>query len=130
MKIRLGLLVSIIAMTVSSVFAQNPTERFLNSIDDLMKIESIAFGDRSDGEIIERIKENVRGKLRDPDSAEFRRVNLTREEDAIYACGQVNAKNAFGGYTGFKWFFATPISMFHSEQDSTGQIVIAHYCAP
>ena len=130
MKIRLVLFLSSIFMTASSAYAQNPTEKFLNSIDDLMKIESIAFGERSDDEIIERIKENVRGKLRDPDSAEFRRVTLKREEEAIYACGQVNAKNAFGGYTGFKWFFATPISMFHSEQDNTGQIVIAHYCAP
>ena len=105
MKIRLILLLSTIVITVSSAYAQNPTERFLNSIDDLMEIESIAFVERSDDEIIERIKENVRGELRDPDSAEFRRVNLTREEEAIYLCGQVNAKNAFGGYTGFTKVF-------------------------
>jgi hypothetical protein len=47
--------------------------------------------------------------LKDPDSAQFR--NITIEDSPTYnpdypglACGQVNARNSFGGYTGYKYF--------------------------
>ena len=45
-------------------------------------------------------KEAVKSKLRDPSSAEFKAVGGSGD----VACGYVNAKNAFGGYTGFKKF--------------------------
>ena len=47
----------------------------------------------------------VRGELKDPDAAQFRdvRANYT-EEFGVVACGRVNAKNEFGGYTGFRRF--------------------------
>ena len=47
--------------------------------------------------------------LKDPDSGQFRDISI--EDDARFnpkypgiACGYVNAKNSFGGYTGFKGF--------------------------
>lgn len=45
----------------------------------------------------------VRNRLKDPDSAVFRDVLF----DKLYgvACGKVNAKNGFGGYTGFSQFW-------------------------
>ena len=45
-------------------------------------------------------KEMVASNLRDPSSAEFR--NILAGSDAT--CGEVNAKNAFGAYAGFKHF--------------------------
>lgn len=47
----------------------------------------------------------VRGELKDPDAAQFRdvRANYT-EEFGVVACGRVNARNEFGGYTGFRRF--------------------------
>ena len=47
----------------------------------------------------------VRGELKDPDAAQFKdvRANYT-EEFGVVACGRVNAKNEFGGYTGFRRF--------------------------
>jgi hypothetical protein len=47
----------------------------------------------------------VRRELKDPDSAQFKdvRANYT-EEFCVVACGRVNAKNEFGGYTGFQRF--------------------------
>ena len=44
-------------------------------------------------------REFVVANLKDPDSAEFRNQNGF--------CGEVNAKNGFGGYTGFKRYIAT-----------------------
>jgi hypothetical protein len=47
----------------------------------------------------------VRGELKESDAAQFRdvRANFT-EEFGVVACGRVNAKNDFGGYTGFRRF--------------------------
>lgn len=66
-------------------------------------------------ETSEVLKE-VRGNLRDPDSAKFRNVTIVDAETQIAdspdkakwrsVCGEVNAKNAMGGYTGFSPFFS------------------------
>jgi hypothetical protein len=49
-----------------------------------------------------RAQENVKSILKDPDSATFRNM--------VGSCGEVNSKNGFGAYTGFKRFMApTPI---------------------
>ena len=40
-------------------------------------------------------------QLRDPDSVQFRAEKLTR---AGWLCGELNGKNAYGAYTGFKRF--------------------------
>ena len=47
----------------------------------------------------------VRASLKDPDSAQFKDVyaNYT-EEFQVVACGRVNSKNEFGGYTGSRRF--------------------------
>lgn len=41
----------------------------------------------------------IKDRLKDPDSAEFRNFNLGANG---HPCGEVNSKNGFGGYTGFK----------------------------
>lgn len=52
-------------------------------------------------------REFVVANLKDPDSAEFRNQNGF--------CGEVNAKNGLGGYTGFKRFIATDKSLVVME---------------
>ena len=47
------------------------------------------------------IEDAVRLELRDPDSAKFRHGKLNNKGEF---CGFVNAKNGFGGYTGFTPF--------------------------
>ena len=42
-------------------------------------------------------------QLRDPDSVQFRAERLT---SAGWLCGEMNGKNAYGAYTGFKRFMA------------------------
>lgn len=47
----------------------------------------------------------VRAALKDPDSAQFQDVRTVAGPDGVKrTCGRVNAKNAFGGYTGPKPF--------------------------
>lgn len=51
---------------------------------------------------IYQAKEAVRERLRDPGSAVFAVMTYDRGTGAV--CGGVNARNAFGGYVGFRAF--------------------------
>ncbi len=49
----------------------------------------------------------VREKLRDPSSAQFRNVYFHRGvTNTPTTCGEVNAKNGFGGYSGYERFIS------------------------
>ncbi len=52
-------------------------------------------------------------ELKDPDSAKFRDEKLSR--DAL--CGEVNAKNSMGGYTGYKRFIADSLFFVIEDED-------------
>lgn len=54
-------------------------------------------------------KEAVKVNLKDPSSAEFKNIRLVKYLNGHVVCGSVNAKNSFGGYTGFTPFIACPM---------------------
>ena len=77
--------------------------------------------------IIPNAEQRISDRLKDPSSAQFRNVFVS--ENGHYVCGEVNSKNGFGGYTGFKHFVVTgtdtshqlseaDMEMFHSNVDS------------
>lgn len=41
--------------------------------------------------------------MKDPESVQFRELKFNSERDVL--CGEVNARNGFGGYVGYKRFF-------------------------
>jgi hypothetical protein len=50
------------------------------------------------------IEQAVKEQLKDPDSAKFKHSDYHVDKtDGVY-CGYVNAKNSYGGYTGFQTF--------------------------
>lgn len=51
--------------------------------------------------LLDEARKEVAAQLRDPESAQFR--NLKDYTEKI-VCGEVNAKNGFGGYVGFSEF--------------------------
>lgn len=51
----------------------------------------------------------VKNSLKDPNSAEFRNINKS--------CGEVNAKNSYGGYIGFERFYISNNSVFFLDKD-------------
>ena len=55
---------------------------------------------------MERDKSTIERMLKDADSAKFEDVFISFISDSPVTCGKVNAKNSFGGYTGFKEFIA------------------------
>lgn len=64
----------------------------------------------------DHIKEAVAAQLRDPSSAEFREII----EGQNTACGQVNAKNSFGAYAGFRNFVYHRGSVLLEPEESAG----------
>lgn len=61
----------------------------------------------------------VRAELKDPDAAQFRDVHANyTEEFGVVACGRVNAKNEFGGYTGFRRFVSSGRSVILEGRDN------------
>ena len=61
----------------------------------------------SDSLLIGLAQTSVKGQLKDPESAKFGQITLlTPEQQSVkfksirVACGSVNAKNSYGGYTG------------------------------
>ena len=71
---------------------------------------------------IRRQKQNIKSTLRDPDSATFRNVIISRVIGPPVVLGEVNSKNGFGGSTGFQRFMVAEhiqaiegIDMTHAE---------------
>lgn len=54
------------------------------------------------------IADAVKRRLKDPESAQFKWPEYHEETNKNY-CGLVNAKNSYGGYTGFQVFHSIPI---------------------
>lgn len=48
-------------------------------------------------------QDSIKARLKDPNSAKFRNTFFA-DNVAPVACGEVNSKNSFGGYTGYKRF--------------------------
>ena len=70
--------------------------------------------------IIDAVNLKVRSSLKDPDSAKIEILEVFPLFDRKIACGTVNAKNGFGGYTG-AMSFSVPIN----PDGTTGNVNIA-----
>lgn len=56
------------------------------------------------------VEKLVKEQLKDPDSAQFK--------DVKGKCGEVNAKNSYGGYTGFKRFYVSnDVAILENQDD-------------
>lgn len=60
-----------------------------------------------DNTLVQKAKKAVIKSLKDPESAMFDAIYPSKSFPSA-ACGSVNAKNSYGGYTGSKRFIATP----------------------
>lgn len=69
--------------------------------------------ERQQGEVIINVAEKYfAATLRDAPSAIFKNVFIgkrpnPRPGSKVVVCGQINGRNAFGGYTGFQYFIAS-----------------------
>lgn len=75
-------------------------------------------------------REAVIELLRDPSSASFRNIIWSRTPNGGgYFCGEVNARSAFGGMSGFVRFqaFVSPNGATHAEIDDEDGLVGAYF---
>ncbi len=85
-------------------------------------LSSTAFGQDCQ-QPFESAKKEIKQRLKDPDSAQFRSMFVIKYEGKTgkpeYAViGQVNAKNSFGGYNGFT-YFGTHLAVLSTQPWST-----------
>ena len=77
---------------------------------------------------IAKSQEAVLARLKDPGRAEFRNVHFYSGSGAPIACGEVNARNSFGGYTGFMRFIAkgpSALAVLESDMESPAEMTRA-----
>lgn len=72
---------------------------------------------------IKKFKNEILDRLKDPDSAKFRKLTWKTPIDKhgnkiVVLCGEVNAKNAMGGYTGYSKFFSNGSDGLIADSDS------------
>lgn len=64
---------------------------------------------KSDDDAITQAQKKLGDSLKDPGAAQFKNVRMTPYLDGKVICGEVNGKNSYGAYVGFKPFVASPI---------------------
>jgi hypothetical protein len=75
-------------------------------------------------------KDAIRTQLKDPESATFRNVHFYSGGGTPVVCGEINARNGFGGYTGFERFVSagTVISATESQVKGGLGLVWDKFC--
>lgn len=63
---------------------------------------------------IAAVETAVREGLKDPQSAQFRNVKGGQNGGSVTVCGEVNARNSYGGYPGFSPF----IGLLAAQKDT------------
>jgi len=64
----------------------------------------------------------IRRDLLDPDAAQFRDMERCVADRAIWR-GEINAKNAYGAYTGFKLFYFSDYRMVYIDDADFGHMM-------
>lgn len=64
----------------------------------------------SDSMIISTTMNDIRARLKDPDSADFSNMDVSRRGSTVVVCGFVNANNSFGGKTGRERFIVSGLA--------------------
>ncbi|NDP40593.1 MAG: hypothetical protein GZ093_17965 [Rhodoferax sp.] len=78
---------------------------------------------------INRANATLIQNFKDPESVKFRNISLSLVDVPI-VCGEVNGKNSYGGYTGFKKYYATDTKDFGGVDDGSGRFstIWDRYC--
>lgn len=81
-----------------------PKQTLVQSLADQ---NSIFLKTNTEKKLIEIVKSEIKEGLKDPSSAQFKDVRIVKVPEGKVVCGQVNAKNSYGGYAGYKYFIAS-----------------------
>lgn len=73
-----------------------------------MKTDNFLKSGKTEEDAKSQAIQSLMDTLKDPDSAKFRNVRMRNYDGMHIICGELNAKNSYGGYTGYKKFAAAP----------------------
>ena len=63
-------------------------------------------------------KRMIADTFKDPDSVKFRDLRISK--DGAFVCGELNAKNSYGGYVGYTRFYSLwAVGLVHTEGSAT-----------
>ena len=75
--------------------------------------------------LISTASKQVLELLKDPESAIIRKARMVRYQGKILVCGEVNAKNSYGGYVGYTRFIAGAYSAVLEYKSSDPEFAAA-----
>lgn len=79
-----------------------------------------------DEQLVAQVESQIRASMKDPDSAQFRPGFADAKKQIV--CGEVNAKNSYGGYTGFEKYSYYK-DRFHLQSDDLKTYLLGSgYC--
>lgn len=79
--------------------------------------------------MVAKAKSAVSQDFKDPESARFRNLGIyksTTGKGGVSVCGEVNAKNAFGAYVGYRRFVAN--DDFDEIEEDTESVMVTALC--
>ena len=104
------------------VYDADPLQRVKNDsmavVDAYSASVTVYLTARTEVDALEAAKGAAAYKLKDPASAQFRNVRVATYGSTKIVCGEINGKNAYGGYVGFVPFVASTTAATFLETDS------------
>lgn len=83
----------------------------------LLSCNFVFAGAKEDAKLIEKAKKVAAYNLKDPEAAKFRNLRVVTKPAKVdktqintHVCGELNAKNSYGAYTGHRKFMWSPDS--------------------
>lgn len=131
-------IIAAIVVALSGCAAMNAANQYNDSIWKLQNesLAQVSFMSTSmatflttgtEEDAIEKAKQAVTDRLRDPGSAQFKKVRIVPYHQGKVVCGEVNSKNAYGGYVGFTAFVAgIEQAALYSKDDQYPKIELAY----
>ena len=89
---------------------QNPIQKLhaisMNEVRGYAAEMHIFFEENGQEKTIASAQDAAKKTLKDPDSAKFKNIRMMDYDGGKVLCGEINAKNSYGGYVGYKRFVA------------------------
>jgi hypothetical protein len=90
----------------------------------LALFSGLAYGQK---DFVRTAKAEIVEQLTDPESARWRGLFISSYEGGQALCGEVNAKNSMGGYSGFTQFYVSASRDHHLDIDIGNRYTLFEY---
>ncbi len=107
-----GIVLCGLAVAPQGVHASPWEDRSMYAAADYsQELKAFIDSGKSEDQAIEAAKAIVVHDFKDPESARFRKIELRDFQGGKLVCGEVNGKNSYGAYVGYRKFLASNLHM-------------------